>query len=250
MADGTNCRRRQRRTVPLTRSPLASQTANVSAAIFVSGGGTNLQAFIDETKAGTLKLHLAVVVSNHPHAKALLRARDAGIPTECVPNAAYPERAGFDEALAATVDRHRPDLLILAGFMRILSGAFVSRYAGRILNIHPSLLPRFPGRNTHQRVIDAGDPVHGSTVHFVTEELDAGPPIMQGRLRVLPHDTAESLALRVLAIEHKIYPATAALFAAGRLEHRNGAAWLDGRRLDQPLQFSAAAPSAVSRLDS
>jgi phosphoribosylglycinamide formyltransferase 1 len=248
VAHGTNCRWRPRRALPLTCSRLASKTARVSAAIFVSGGGTNLQAFIDETRAGTLKLDLAVVVSNNPDAKALPRARNAGIPTECVANAAYPERARFDEALAATVDRYRPDLLILAGFMRILSGAFVSRYEGRILNIHPSLLPRFPGRNTHQRVLDAGDPVHGSTVHFVTEELDAGPPIMQGRLPVLPHDTAESLAQRVLAIEHKIYPATAALFAAGRLEHRSGAAWLDGQRLAEPLQFSA--PSAVSRLDS
>ncbi|MEX2123960.1 MAG: phosphoribosylglycinamide formyltransferase [Woeseia sp.] len=221
----------------MTGNVPAGVSARASAAIFVSGGGTTLQAFIDEVSAGRLDLDLAVVVSNNPHAMALKRARDAGIPVECVPNAGYPERALFDQALESTVDRYRPDLLILAGFMRILTSAFVSRYEGRLLNIHPSLLPRFPGLNTHQRVIDAGDRTHGSTVHFVTEELDAGPAIMQGRLSVQPDDTAESLTHRVQAIEHKIYPATAALFAAGRLTYSNGDAWLDRQRLDQPLQY-------------
>jgi phosphoribosylglycinamide formyltransferase-1 len=212
-------------------------TGSKSAAIFVSGGGTNLQAFIDEVRAGRLGLDLAVVISNNPDAGALERARQAGIAEECVLNSDYAERAHFDEALASTVDRYQPDLLILAGFMRILTKAFVKRYEGRILNIHPSLLPRFPGLNTHQRVIDEADRVHGSTVHFVTEKLDAGPPIMQGRVAVLPQDTAQSLAKRVQAIEHKIYPATAALFAAGRIAYRNGEAWLDGQPLGDPLQY-------------
>ena len=212
-------------------------TGKKSAAILVSGGGTNLQAFIDEVRAGRLSLHLAVVISNDPHAGALERARQAGIPEECVPNSDYAERAHFDEALSSTVDRYQPDLLILAGFMRILTKAFVKRYEGRILNIHPSLLPKFPGLNTHQRVIDEADRVHGSTVHFVTEELDAGPPIMQGRVPVLPNDTAHTLAKRVQAIEHKIYPATAALFAAGRIAYRNGEALLDGQPLRDPLQY-------------
>jgi phosphoribosylglycinamide formyltransferase-1 len=214
-------------------------TRKISAAIFVSGGGTNLQAFIDEVRAGRLALDLAVVVSNNPNAGALERARQAGIPEECVPNSDYAERAHFDEALASTVDRYRPDLLILAGFMRVLTKAFVKRYEGRILNIHPSLLPKFPGLNTHQRVIDEGNRVHGSTVHFVTEALDAGPPIMQGRVPVLPKDTAHTLAKRVQAIEHKIYPATAALFAAGRIAYKNGEAWLDGQPLRDPLQYPA-----------
>jgi phosphoribosylglycinamide formyltransferase-1 len=209
----------------------------MSAAVFVSGGGTNLQAFIDAVRAGRLDLDLAVVVSNKPDVKALERARRAGIPAECVQNSDFAERAQFDEALATTVDRYRPDLLILAGFMRILTTAFVRRYEGRILNVHPSLLPRFPGLNTHQRVIDAGDRSHGSTVHFVTGELDGGPAIVQGRLPVLPGDTALSLSHRVQALEHRIYPAATALFAAGRLACRNGEAWLDGQRLDEPLQY-------------
>lgn len=214
-------------------------TGRKSAAILVSGSGTNLQAFIDEVSAGRLNLDLAVVVSNNPHAAALQRARQAGIPDACVPNSEYPERADFELALAATVDRFRPDLLILAGFMRILTKTFVQRYEGRILNIHPSLLPKFPGLNTHQRVLDDGGRTHGSTVHFVTEKLDAGPAIMQGRVPILPGDTAQTLARRVQAIEHRIYPATAALFAAGRVAYRNGEAWLDGQPLRRPLQYSA-----------
>jgi phosphoribosylglycinamide formyltransferase-1 len=154
-----------------------------------------------------------------------------------VPNSDYAERAHFDNALASAIDRYKPDLLILAGFMRILTDAFVNRYQGRILNIHPSLLPKYPGLDTHQRVLEAGDRVHGSTVHFVTAKLDAGPPIMQGRIPVLPGDTAASLAQRVQAIEHKIYPATAALFAQGRIAYREGNAWLDGERLAEPLQY-------------
>lgn len=213
-------------------------TGKLSAAVLVSGGGTNLQAFIDEIGEGRLALELAVVISNNPDAGALERARRAGIASACVQNAHYAGRAEFDEALASAVDRYQPDLLLLAGFMRILTTAFVKRYAGRILNIHPSLLPRFPGLNTHQRAIDAGERVHGSTVHFVTEELDAGPRIMQGRVPVLPDDTAESLGSRVLTVEHKIYPASAALFAAGRVAYREGEVWLDGQPLKEPLQYT------------
>ncbi|HEX5764783.1 MAG TPA: phosphoribosylglycinamide formyltransferase, partial [Woeseiaceae bacterium] len=153
----------------------------MSAAVLVSGGGTNLQAFIDEVREHRLDLELRVVISNNRDAGALDRARNAGIADECVCNTDYAGRADFDAALAATIDRFHPDLLILAGFMRILTKAFVNRYQGRILNIHPSLLPRFPGLDTHQRALDEGERVHGSTVHFVTEDLDAGPPIMQGR---------------------------------------------------------------------
>ena len=209
----------------------------MSAAVLVSGGGTNLQAFIDEIRERRLDLELRVVISNNPDAGALDRARQAGIADECICNTDYAGRAEFDEALAATIDRYEPDLLILAGFMRILTKAFVLRYEGRILNIHPSLLPRFPGLNTHQRAIDDGERVHGSTVHFVTEDLDAGPAIMQGRVPVRPDDTALTLARRVQAMEHKIYPATAALLASGRITYRDGAAWLDGKPLQEPLQY-------------
>lgn len=207
------------------------------AAILISGGGTNLQAFIDAVAAGTLEIDIAVVLSNRIDAYGLRRARDANIPTECVRNEDYPDRAAFDEAMAETLERHDPDLLVLAGFMRVLSSAFVRRFEGRILNIHPALLPKYPGLNTHQRAIDAGERWHGSTVHFVTEDLDAGPRILQGRVPVLSDDTERLLSARVQAVEHKIYPQAAALFASGRLEFRNGESWLDGSRLDEPMQF-------------
>ena len=214
------------------------KSKQVSAAILISGSGTNLQAFIDAAGDGSLDLNIAVVVSNRPDAYGLVRARDAGIATECVRNEDYRDRAAFDEALADTLAKYEPGLLILAGFMRILSGQFVRRFEGKILNIHPALLPKFPGLNTHQRVIDAGETMHGSTVHFVTEELDAGPRILQGRVPVLTDDTASRLSARVQAVEHKIYPQAAALFASGRLEFKDGKSWLDGARLDEPVQYA------------
>lgn len=226
-----------------------SRTARVSnAAVLVSGGGTNLQAFIDAVRDGQLDLELAVVVSNNSEAKGLERARLADIPTECVPGTAHADRTEYDRALAAALDKYHPGLLILAGFMRILTPAFVDRYEGRILNIHPSLLPRFPGLDTHRRVLDAGDPWHGATVHFVTEQLDGGPRLIQGRVPVLAGDTAERLAARVLAMEHRIYPEAAALVASGRLQYRAGDAWLDGARLDEPLQFGHGNTHAFGRV--
>jgi phosphoribosylglycinamide formyltransferase-1 len=209
----------------------------VSAAVLISGGGTNLQSFIDKVASGSLDLELAVVLSNKPAAAGLERARRAGIPVECVEHGDYPDRESFDAALVDTLDRYAPDLIILAGFMRILTPVFIEHFAGRIFNIHPSLLPKYPGLDTHQRAIDAGDEWAGSTVHFATEELDGGPAVIQGRVPVLPDDTADTLAARVLKVEHRIYPQAAALFAAGRLRYRDGAAWLDGERLDQPLQY-------------
>jgi len=207
-------------------------------AILISGSGTNLQAFIDAVAVGSLDAEIAVVLSNRPGAYGLTRARNANIPTECVRNEDYPGRAAFDVALAQTLTNYSPDLLVLAGFMRILTSAFVARFEGRILNIHPALLPKYPGLNTHQRVIDAGEQWHGSTVHFVTEELDAGPRILQGRVPVLSDDTESLLSARVQAVEHKIYPKAAALFASGRLKFRNGASWLDGAKLEEPVQFN------------
>jgi len=207
-------------------------------AILISGSGTNLQAFIDAVAVGSLDAEIAVVLSNRPGAYGLTRARNANIPTECVRNEDYPGRAAFDVALAQTLTNYSPDLLVLAGFMRILTSAFVARFEGRILNIHPALLPKYPGLNTHQRVIDAGEQWHGSTVHFVTEELDAGPRILQGRVPVLSDDTESLLSARVQAVEHKIYPKAAALFVSGRLKFRNGASWLDGAKLEEPVQFN------------
>lgn len=208
-----------------------------SAAVLISGGGSNLQALIDATRNGRLALDIVVVVSNRPNVPGLDRARRAGIATECIVAADFPTRDAFDVALADALDAYRPDFLLLAGFMRILTPAFVRRYSGRMLNIHPSLLPDYPGLDTHRRVLEAGDRWHGCTVHFVTNKLDGGPAIVQGRVPVLPDDNAEGLAARVLAVEHRIYPQAAALLASGRLEWQNGSAWLDGKPLLTPLQL-------------
>jgi phosphoribosylglycinamide formyltransferase-1 len=216
---------------------LSEASADLSAAVLISGGGSNLQAFIDATASGELPLNLCVVLSNKPTAAGLVRARKAGISVECVAHQDYPQRALFDAALVETLDKYQPDLIILAGFMRILTTTFVDHFAGRILNIHPSLLPKYPGLDTHQRAIDAGDQWHGCTVHFVTAELDSGAAIIQGRVPVLAGDTADELAARVLVVEHKIYPQATAMIAAGRLEYRDGCAWLDGERLEEPVQI-------------
>ena len=210
-----------------------------SALIFISGGGSNLQAFIDAVRDGSLELDIALVLSNRPDAGGLRRAQAAGIETLCVPHTDFADRESFDAALVDTIAPLQPDLIVLAGFMRILGASFVARYCGRILNIHPSLLPAYPGLHTHQRAIDAGEKWHGCTVHFVTGELDAGAAVMQARVPVLPDDDAHTLAARVLEQEHRIYPRSAALIAAGRLAYRDGHAWLDGKVLNEPIQFRA-----------
>lgn len=222
---------------------MARSAARTTAAILISGSGTNLQAFIDAVDAGDLPLDIAVVLSNKPNAAGLDRARMAGIATECVDHRNFTSREQFDTALVQTLDPYEPQLIILAGFMRILTPVFIDRFVGKIFNIHPSLLPKYPGLDTHQRALDAGDQWHGTTVHFATEELDGGPRIIQGRVPVEPGDTADSLAARVLKIEHVIYPRAAGLFAAGRLEYRDGSAWLDGAPLDGPLQIEQPARS-------
>lgn len=204
-------------------------------AVLISGSGTNLQAFIDAVSHGSLRLDLSVVLSNKPDAFGIVRARDAGIPTACIEHGHYADRESFDRAVAAKLDEWQPDLLILAGFMRILSAAFVDHYAGRVLNIHPALLPAYPGLDTHQRVLDAGDEWHGSTVHFVTEELDGGPRILQGRLPVVAGESSGQLAARVQTIEHQIYPRAAGWVGEGRVEFREGRTWIDGTVADEPI---------------
>ncbi len=204
-------------------------------AILISGSGTNLQAFIDAAAAGEIDLDLCLVFSNRPDAFGLQRAAAAGIPTACIEHADFEDRESFDRAVAAKLDEVEPELLVLAGFMRILSPWFVQHYAGRILNIHPALLPAYPGLDTHQRVLDAGEKWHGSTVHFVTEELDGGPRILQGRLAIEPNENADELCARVQSIEHRIYPEAANWFGQGRLACRSDAAWLDGEQLEEPV---------------
>ena len=204
-------------------------------AILVSGSGTNLQAFIDQAASGDIDLDLCLVFSNRPDAYGLIRAANADIDTACIGHGDFADRESFDRAVAARLDPYQPELLILAGFMRILSPWFVRHFEGRILNIHPALLPAYPGLDTHQRVLDAGEEFHGSTVHFVTDELDGGPRIRQGRLRVDPKETADELCARVQKIEHRIYPEAANWFGQGRLAFRDGAAWLDGQLLEEPV---------------
>jgi len=210
-------------------------TKRCKTAILISGSGTNLQAFIDRVASGALDLELSVVFSNRPDAFGLVRARNAGISTACIEHGQFSNRDRFDFAVAERLDEWQPELLILAGFMRILSAGFVARYAGKILNIHPALLPTYPGLDTHQRVLDAGDEWHGSTVHFVTEELDGGPRILQGRLPVVAGDSAEQLAARVQIVEHQIYPEAAGWVGEGRAEFRDGRTWIDGAVADEPV---------------
>jgi phosphoribosylglycinamide formyltransferase-1 len=203
-------------------------------AVLISGEGSNLQALLDAAAAGTLGAEIAVVVSNRAAARGLVRARNAGVPARHL-GGKNMTREAYDEALAALLAEYSPDLLVLAGFMRIFSPGFVARYAGRILNVHPSLLPSYPGLDTHRRVLEAGEAWHGATVHFVTAELDAGPPIIQYRLPVGHGDTVESLTARVHVGEHLILPRAVEWFAAGRLRLENGSVMLDGKRLPQPL---------------
>jgi phosphoribosylglycinamide formyltransferase-1 len=204
-------------------------------AILISGSGTNLQSFIDKVAAGELDLDLCLVFSNNPDALGLERAKKVGVPTACIEHGDFATRESFDRAVAAVLDEYEPELIVLAGFMRILSAWFVQHYEGKVINIHPALLPKYPGLNTHQRALDAGDEWHGSTVHFVTEELDGGPRILAGRLRVDPNETAEELLHRVQTIEHQVYPEAAGLVGSGRVAFHDGQAWIDGKVADEPI---------------
>jgi phosphoribosylglycinamide formyltransferase-1 len=176
-------------------------------AILISGRGSNMVALIEAAKAPDYPAEIALVLSNAPDAAGLARAREAGVPTAVLDHREFgKDRAAFESALQQTLDQHRIELICLAGFMRVLTGEFVQRWSGRILNIHPSLLPAFKGLHTHERVLAAGATRHGATVHFVAPELDSGPIIGQESAPVLPGDTADTLAARILEIEHRLYP--------------------------------------------
>jgi len=214
-----------------------SVRASLKLAILISGRGSNMSAILRAALAG----EPAMVIADRSGAPGLASAAELGVPTAAWAGPARGEP--FEPMLVRTLETVQPDAIALAGFMRILSPTLVGRYLGRMLNIHPSLLPAFRGLHTHRRVLAAGDTEHGASVHFVTPELDAGPIVLQSKVAVLPADTEATLAARVLATEHVIYPRVIGWLADGRLSFRSGAPWLDGRRLDAPIMedFRASA---------
>jgi len=185
--------------------------------VLISGSGSNLQAIIDATQRGELPVELRAVISNQADAYGLKRAQQATIPTEILDHAQFSDRPSYDKALQTLIDQYEPGLVVLAGFMRILTPEFVEHYLGHMINIHPALLPKFPGLHTHQRAIEENENEHGATVHFVTSDVDSGPVIIQARVPVHPEDTPDVLAARVLEQEHKIYPEAIRLIAEGHI---------------------------------
>ena len=196
--------------------------------ILISGSGSNLQSFIDACSAGVVDGKIMAVISNRPGVKGLDRASAADIPNIVIDHRAFQSREEFDQHLAEVITSFTPDLVVLAGFMRILTDGFVNQFIGKLINIHPSLLPSYPGLNTHQRAIEAGDSTAGATVHFVTSELDGGPAILQAAVPILPKDTAVDLAARVLIVEHEIYPVVAQWYCQGRVVMNQGKVFHDG----------------------
>ncbi|BCQ36075.1 MULTISPECIES: phosphoribosylglycinamide formyltransferase [Erwinia] len=199
--------------------------------VLVSGNGSNLQAILDACQQGRIHGSVAAVFSNKAEAFGLERAREANVAAHALSAAQFADREAFDRQLMLEIDAYAPDLVVLAGYMRILSPAFVQHYAGRMLNIHPSLLPKYPGLHTHRQAIENGDDEHGTSVHFVTEELDGGPVILQAKVPVYSNDSEADVAARVQHQEHAIYPLVVGWFVDGRLAMRDDAAWLDGQPL-------------------
>jgi phosphoribosylglycinamide formyltransferase-1 len=217
-----------------------SIAAALGVVVLISGRGSNLQAIIDQTRIGQLPIVIRAVVSNNPNAAGLRLAQAAGLRTTVIDHRAYPDRDAFDRALMQAIDQYQPQLVVLAGFMRILGAEFIRHYAGRLLNIHPSLLPAFKGLDTHARALEAGVREHGASVHFVTNDLDGGPVVIQARVAVKPADTPAALAARVLEAEHRILPQAIRWFAEQRLSIRNGQVLLDGaQRPEQGVAVAA-----------
>jgi phosphoribosylglycinamide formyltransferase-1 len=209
-------------------------------AILISGRGTNLQAFIDACARGELAAQIGIVITNNPEAAGLQRAESAGLATRAIDHRDFSTREAFDQALVNALQAASIDLVVLAGFMRILTPVLVEPFIGRLLNIHPSLLPNYPGMRTHRRALDAGDAEAGATVHFVTQELDGGPPVLQCRVPILPDDTAESLAARVAVQEHTLYPIAVRWYLQGRLQLTGEGATLDGHAIPaNGIQYTA-----------
>lgn len=201
--------------------------------VLISGSGSNLQSLIDACENQYLNANIVAVFSNKADAYGLERATNAGIDSQYLSIKDFVGRTEFDSALMEKIDAYQPDLVVLAGYMRILSDEFVDHYLGKMLNIHPSLLPKYPGLHTHQRAIDAKDSEHGASIHFVTPELDGGPVVLQAKVPIFEDDTADDLAARVQTQEHKIYPLVCQWFSEGRLVMKDGKAVLDGTELSE-----------------
>jgi phosphoribosylglycinamide formyltransferase-1 len=216
---------------------LKNETQRRPIAVLISGRGSNMRALIERSREPGQSYEVALVLSDKPDAAGLATARGLGIAARAVPVDKTLDRPGYDRLMAAALDECAPSLVVLAGFMRILSTEFVDRYAGRMLNIHPSLLPKYPGLHTHRRALAAHDTRHGATVHFVTPELDGGPPIIQAAVDVRPEDDETTLASRVQTLEHRIYPLAVRWYCEGRLSCRDGRAWLDGKALVAPVPY-------------
>jgi phosphoribosylglycinamide formyltransferase-1 len=206
-----------------------------SIVVLISGSGSNLQAIMDYIAAEKLDANIELVLSNRPDAFGLQRAAKASIKTAVIDHKAFNSRESFDQEMIKVIDPYEPELIILAGFMRILSSSFVEHYEGRMINIHPALLPAYKGLHTHQRALADGVSHHGASVHYVTPELDSGAIIAQGRVPVLESDTEESLQERVHRIEHVVYPEVVKWFAEGRLGYENHQAYMDGEILQDPI---------------
>lgn len=224
-----------------------SAIRKIRLVVLISGRGSNLQAILDQAVSGELPVEVAAVVSNRPGVHGLERARQAGVPALELDHKNFADRPEFEAALIETIDRRQPDLVVLAGFMRVLTAGFTEHYRGRLLNIHPSLLPKFRGLHTHERAIAAGETEHGASIHFVTAELDGGPVIVQARVPVLPGDDSDALAARVLEQEHRLYPLAIRWFAEQRLRLEGEQVWFDGQPLVEPLRLEqfAAGQSAL-----
>lgn len=205
--------------------------------VLISGNGSNLQALIDARDSGRLDLDITHVISNRADAAGLKRAREAGIPTSTLAHGGFAGRDEYDQALVFKVAEQSPDLIVLAGFMRILGQPVLERFDGRMINLHPSLLPRYRGADTYRRAIEAGDPEHGASIHFVTAELDGGPVISQVRIPIIEQDSPDSLAARLGPREHDLVVATVELFCRGSVQCVNGAVIVNGKTLQHPIQL-------------
>ncbi len=199
--------------------------------ILISGRGSNMEVFLDAATSGALAGNIVRVISNRPDAQGIIIARNRGIATTVIDHQQFAAREAFDAALADEVAANNPDIVVLAGFMRILTPVFINRFLGKLVNIHPSLLPKYAGLNTHQRAIDAGEKEAGATVHYVTNELDGGPAILQARVNIANTDDAQTLACKVLEVEHLIFPEAVNWHLQGRVVHADQGAQLDGELL-------------------